>query len=958
DLSLDLAPLLGPHAKRYTSPDSALAECRCLVRLALIEARNSRLKSALEIAERGAQLLKSSTVDAPSMHGSFESVTAFALARAEDFNAGEEHYRKALSFFEQSYGTGSDIVSDVRRSCAVMRCSLSPTDPDVLDELQRLADTLLLDVTPLSFHDVELANELLVMLGRSHSDLSLDIFRQLEAAEKRIGNENPEAIAAIRTAMASYHQHFSDLEVWLRCAREAVAVPGRYQFNAGVIAIFAIGKLAETENERAAVISPPIIDLMLSIGNYWIDLPRQALYCVEITLDQGNAHYASARLEKVHSYIEHFAEGLKLPRVQRAIAAAMTLRVSGSNFECAKQLIEILIDLQRSDRDSKERRVELEQLCEHLATKAIWQLRGHSDEEFAELRRLASNLPTRSVILVLDHVQSTRLATDAELTAEFARSADELKRAESDALGVHGETAIHFAKIAMALEKFEDAERALVGFVRRADKNESVKNIRSEAVFTLTQIMLAERRFEDARDIASESGGEAADPLSEFIEFAEKMQKTSPAGARSQIVPDLNRLRAAAREGFIPQGRWRRWKTKFARTKVGKRLLSTQGLFVLTAVLFLLSFGLNRWQQALIFFAVVLLHELGHVAAMRYYGCKNTSILFVPFLGALARGLPSRPLTPVESFVVAAAGPFPGIALGLLLDWGLPTQFRTATVTNTAYLLLALNWFNLIPISPLDGSTMLRQVGVAKRPLVSLTLLGMSVAAFIYLALDIPFFWVIVLVLIAQFAAEARLVAAKRLALKKFRRDDLWRDDDPPFADVMEFLTENVPLAGVTTVRQQHIAQYLIEMRKSVGLRWRTQIAMCVVLVIGLLVPLASIVIRPLLTTSATRSFIDAYGAGQLGEMEAAHREIASGGVDTFSSCIAAGLIAIDRNSLADLERAALCAKRAAENSDDDDPATLSLTAINLQIAIAEATGNLDEQIALEEKRRELDGDE
>jgi Zn-dependent protease len=113
---------------------------------------------------------------------------------------------------------------------------------------------------------------------------------------------------------------------------------------------------------------------------------------------------------------------------------------------------------------------------------------------------------------------------------------------------------------------------------------------------------------------------------------------------------------------------------------------------------------------ALLLFASVLFHELGHsVVAMRN-GIGIVSITLFIF-GGLAR-LKSDPKGAWVEFKVAIAGPIASFILGGLFYGAAQLEFGGSSVTAvTSYLGLlniVLGAFNLIPAFPLDGGRILR----------------------------------------------------------------------------------------------------------------------------------------------------------------------------------------------------------------------------------------------------------
>jgi Zn-dependent protease len=127
---------------------------------------------------------------------------------------------------------------------------------------------------------------------------------------------------------------------------------------------------------------------------------------------------------------------------------------------------------------------------------------------------------------------------------------------------------------------------------------------------------------------------------------------------------------------------------------------------------FLLSFGslilsIGLWAQifgfwfATGFVLLILVHELGHVIAIRAYGLQSSMPIFIPFFGAFV-ALKEMPPNSKATAVIALAGPLLGTVGALAcyligLQTGVPIWYALA---STAFFI---NLFNLIPIFPLDG---------------------------------------------------------------------------------------------------------------------------------------------------------------------------------------------------------------------------------------------------------------
>ncbi|MDZ8050478.1 MAG: tetratricopeptide repeat protein [Aulosira sp. ZfuVER01] len=104
-----------------------------------------------------------------------------------------------------------------------------------------------------------------------------------------------------------------------------------------------------------------------------------------------------------------------------------------------------------------------------------------------------------------------------------------------------------------------------------------------------------------------------------------------------------------------------------------------------------------------IFISVLLFHEGGHLLAMKLFGYRDTSVLFIPFLGALATARKDD-ATLTQKFWISLAGPLPGLILGIGLAIFAPVNSGfPGWVKEASWTLIFLNLFNLLPVYPLDG---------------------------------------------------------------------------------------------------------------------------------------------------------------------------------------------------------------------------------------------------------------
>jgi Zn-dependent protease len=105
---------------------------------------------------------------------------------------------------------------------------------------------------------------------------------------------------------------------------------------------------------------------------------------------------------------------------------------------------------------------------------------------------------------------------------------------------------------------------------------------------------------------------------------------------------------------------------------------------------------------------VLFLHESGHWLGMQLFGYRNVKMFFLPFFGAAVSGK-KEGVPQWQEAIVLLLGPLPGLALGSgLYFWHLASP--QPIVAQTAWWLILLNAFNLLPLEPLDGGRFLNLI--------------------------------------------------------------------------------------------------------------------------------------------------------------------------------------------------------------------------------------------------------
>ena len=128
------------------------------------------------------------------------------------------------------------------------------------------------------------------------------------------------------------------------------------------------------------------------------------------------------------------------------------------------------------------------------------------------------------------------------------------------------------------------------------------------------------------------------------------------------------------------------------------KLLATAGTMLVSVLAYATIWG---FPFALGFVVLLLVHEMGHVIALRREGIKASAPMFIPFLGAVisARSLGDNAAAEAR---VGLAGPILGTigAAACILIWHATGNDIWRALAFTGFFL---NLFNLLPVVPLDG---------------------------------------------------------------------------------------------------------------------------------------------------------------------------------------------------------------------------------------------------------------
>lgn len=157
-------------------------------------------------------------------------------------------------------------------------------------------------------------------------------------------------------------------------------------------------------------------------------------------------------------------------------------------------------------------------------------------------------------------------------------------------------------------------------------------------------------------------------------------------------------------------------------------------LLLITLVLFvgatMLQGGADTLTEVAILIGVILLHELGHAVAMLAFRYSDVRVFFIPFFGAAASGR-RYGVARWKQGLVLMMGPLPGLVLGCVLL----LRGEAGLVHTAAVQLVAINAFNLLPITPFDGGQLFHLVVFSRHRHLEIGFLTVAALAVIGLAL-------------------------------------------------------------------------------------------------------------------------------------------------------------------------------------------------------------------------------
>ena len=194
---------------------------------------------------------------------------------------------------------------------------------------------------------------------------------------------------------------------------------------------------------------------------------------------------------------------------------------------------------------------------------------------------------------------------------------------------------------------------------------------------------------------------------------------------------------------------------------------------IISTVSFVLFAGVLAWQYswavAIALIGALVIHEGGHLLGMRWFGYRDTQLLFIPFFGGAAIGHDDQVLAPWKHIVIILLGPLPGIFLGLAVLVFASGGAAPEWINQAALTTLFLNGFNLLPILPLDGGQIVDFAIASRFPRARVLFLALSSVGLLLTGLGLgnnPILFGVGVMMLIRLPVEWRL-AGVRLAVRE-----------------------------------------------------------------------------------------------------------------------------------------------------------------------------------------------
>lgn len=180
-------------------------------------------------------------------------------------------------------------------------------------------------------------------------------------------------------------------------------------------------------------------------------------------------------------------------------------------------------------------------------------------------------------------------------------------------------------------------------------------------------------------------------------------------------------------------------------------------------------------QFAVILIAALVLHEYGHLRAMKTCGIPTKGIFLIPFFGGAAVAEKAFASRADESYV-AMMGPVWGLGTAVIPGL-LYLAYPHPLLAGVASFIALMNLFNLLPVNPLDGGRVVKSLAFSFGSWYGLAVmfLGLFAIFFGMIFMNIGLFLLIGFIALVEILSEwSKLHREIPLAQKEIRDAELW----------------------------------------------------------------------------------------------------------------------------------------------------------------------------------------
>jgi tetratricopeptide (TPR) repeat protein len=250
------------------------------------------------------------------------------------------------------------------------------------------------------------------------------------------------------------------------------------------------------------------------------------------------------------------------------------------------------------------------------------------------------------------------------------------------------------------------------------------------------------------------------------------------------------------------------------------------------------------FQSLFIFVGVLLFHEGGHVFAMKMFGYRDVTMLFIPFLGALATAK-KEDASLTEKVLISLAGPVPGLVIGIglaiafsnenpfeIINSGLNSD-KPSWILPLAWTLIGLNLFNLLPVYPLDGGQIADLLLFSSNPYLGLLFKTFGVGILLLIGWQQPLFLVFALLIALSIPYSFQIAKLQNKLQSNFR-------NNPPSdrTNLIQRIFESLqqpPYHKFAFAQKSNIAKSILDIQKEKSASWQTRLLLSIVYVVSLL---------------------------------------------------------------------------------------------------------------------------